>query len=330
MYKIEKILGYQPSQMSSALPFGGAIDDALNDIVQGGDINKAKGEFKKKVKKLFKTTDYYFFKGDFDYDILTDKQVEIAEDYLKELEYDGNMDIPSLHKALYKKILENGNDYNVITEKQQLFLSCISAMSLKQKGLMMIDAYIENIMPEIEEVISVQRETKERPGFVDLEVKLKGIGKVTADNKTASRLYDQAKVDYSPQLMLYDLETKHGQVAYFVLGKNVKKNKTQECTKCGMNGNGLRHKTCPNEIDGVRCNGAWDVFITPEIETQILIADVDKDKQKSVLESVKSVEDAIDKGAFPMNLEACANQFGKPCPYIHYCHKGSTKNMKKR
>lgn len=329
MYEIEKILNYRPIQQSSALIFGGAVDGALNHLLEKDDIDGAKALFKKQIKSLFKTKSFYFFKGDFDYDLLTEKQITIAEDYLKELEYEGTLDIVTLHSTLFKKILENGNDYGVITANQQLFISCISAMSLKQKGLMMIDAYVDKILPQIEKVISVQKPTKDRPGFLDLEIVLKGIGKVTADHKTASRMYTQAQIDYSPQLLLYDREAGNNQIAYIVLGKNVKKNTEKTCSVCGFNGNGLRHKTCPNEPGGSRCGGEWEVMITPEIETQILVGDVDKDMQETVIRSMESVDKAIENKAFPLNLNACANQYGKPCPYIDYCHKGSASKIKK-
>lgn len=330
MYNIEKVLGYEPIQKSSALVFGSAIDAAFNELLTSGDVDKAKSIFKSKIKVLLKKTDHYFFKEDFDFDLLTEKQCNMALDYLTELKYNGTLDIVILHKTLFEKIEENSRDYSVITNNQQLFVSCISTMSLKQKGLMMIDAYVEKVLPEIEEVISVQRATKNRAGFIDCEVKLKGFGVVTADNKTASRMYTQDQIDYAYQLLLYDKETGNNQIAYIVLGKNVKKNTEKTCNKCGFNGNGLRHKTCPDEVNKVRCNGEWDVLISPEIEVQILVGDVNTQLQDTLLKSIEGVEDAIDKKAFPMNLNACPNQYGKPCPYIDYCHKGSAKKMKKR
>lgn len=329
MWFIEKVLGYEPKQKSSALIFGGGIDESLNHLLEHNDIDVAKTMFKKYIKCLLKTTKYYFFKADFDYDLLTEKQIKIAEDYLKELDYEGTLDIVTLHKTLYGKIMDCGNDYSVISENQQLFVSCISTMSLKQKGLMMIDAYVEKVLPQIEKVISVQEPTKGRPGFLDIECILKGIGKVTADHKTAARISTHANVESDPQLLLYDFEAKNKQVAKIVLGKNVKKNTTKTCSVCNFNGNGLRHKTCPEMKGKVRCDGEWDVSISPEIEIGIFVGDVNKEIQATVLKSIASVEDAIEKEAFPFNTKSCANQFGKPCPYIDYCHKGSAKKMKK-
>ncbi len=330
MYEIEKIEGYEPKQKSSALIFGSAIDQALNELLLTNNKDSAVKIFTDGIRPLLKTDEFYFFKGDFDYDLLTEKQITLAEEYLKELEYSGTMDVVTLHSTLYSKILDNGNDYSVISNQQQKFISFISTMSLKQKGLMMIDAYVDKILPQIEKVISVQKATTLRPGFLDLEIVLKGIGKVTADHKTASRMYTQSQIDYAPQLLLYDKEVNNKQIAYIVLGKNVNKNTTKTCCECGFNGNGLRHKTCPDVRDGVRCNGEWDVMICPEIETQILVGDVDTQIQDTVLKSIASVEDAIDKKAFPMNINACANQYGKPCPYIDYCHKGSVNKIQKR
>lgn len=329
-YKIEKILGYEPLLTSSALIFGGAIDDALNELLINNDIDKAKSLFKDKIKCLYKSADYYFFKGDFDYDILTEKQIDLGLNYLKELNYKGTSDLETIHKMLFKKVYDHSNDYHCLSENQRLILSCISTMSLKEKGIMMIDAYVEKILPQIEEVISVQKETKDRNGFIDLEVKLKGYGNVTADNKTAARMYKQSDVDYSPQLLIYDKECNNKQIAYFVLGKTIKKNKEKKCKSCGFSVKGGSHTTCNNEISGKRCKGEWEVFITPEIDVGIFVSDVNENVQKKVLDSLKSVEDAIYKEAFPMNLNSCPNQFGKPCPYIEFCDKGNTDKMKKR
>ena len=329
-YFIGRVLRYEPLQKSSALIFGSAIDDAFNELLLTGNVKSAKTLFKKQIKPLFKTDSYYFFKGDFDYDILTDTQIQIGLDYLTELDYKGTLDLEVLHKTIFTKIYENGNDYTCITKNQQLFVSCISAMSLKQKGIMMIDAYVDKVLPQIDEVISVQRPTQNRVGFIDIEIKLKGHGNVTADHKTASRAYTQAQVDNSAQLAIYDKEAKNGQAAYIVFEKNVKKNKQQECSVCGFNGNGLRHKTCPDESKGKRCCGDWYVTISPEIGVQILVGDVNKKFQETVFRSLESVEEAIHKKCFPMNIEACANQFGKPCQFIDYCHNGSAKKLKKR
>lgn len=329
-YYITRVLGWEVKQKSSALVFGSVIDDALNHLLETNDIEGAKKIFKDGIKCLYKSTDYYFFKGDFDYDLLTDRQIDLGLEYLKELDYEGSLDLESLHKALYKQILSNGNDYQAITQNQQLFLSCISTMSLKQKGLMMIDAYVEKVLPKINKVVSVQRATKLRPGFLDIEIDLKGHGMVTADHKTAGRMYDQSKIDHAWQLFIYDKEVNHGKVCYIVLGKTLRKNAQKTCRSCGFNGNGSRHITCPDESTGSRCYGEWEIVITPEIDIQVMVADVNKAEQETVLKSIESVEKAIDAKVFPMNLNSCPNQFGKPCEVMDFCRTGCTAKLQKR
>lgn len=330
MYEIEYILGYRPKQTSSALIFGSAFDSGLNILNKTKDYDKAQKVFIDALRPLIKTTKYYFFKGDFDYDLLTDKQIEIANQYLQELEYEGNLEIDMIHKQLFDKIIQNGNKYSILTDNQQLLLSLISAMSLKQKGLLMYDAYIKNILPKMKKIHSIQRKTLNRPGCGDLEAEYKDEGKLTFDIKTSSRPYPDAKIAFAPQLLLYDLEFDNGKIGYIIFIKQIRKNTTKHCKVCKFNGTGGRHKTCNNEIKGVRCGSEWDIFINPEAEIQVLIADVDKDLQKTVLGSITEVEQAIDKGIFPRNLNTCPNHFGKPCPYIEYCHKGSAKNLIKK
>lgn len=327
MYEIEKILGYRPKQKSSALVFGSAFDEAINILNKKGDIDKAKEVFKAGLRPLIKTTKYYFFKADFDYDLLTDTQIEIANKYLKELEYEGNLDIDMIHKQLFTKIVDNGNNYSVLSENQQLLISLISTMSLKQKGLLMFDTYIKDILPKIKKVHSIQRKITHRPGILDLEADYEDQGKITFDIKTSAKLYSDSKIYNAPQLLIYDLETKNNKIGYIVFVKQIKKNTTKHCKICKFNGTGKKHKTCFNEIQGVRCGGEWDIYINPEAIIQVLIGDVDKDLQKTVIGSMTEVENAIEKGVFPRNLNTCPNHFGKPCSYIEYCHKGSAKNL---
>jgi len=304
MYKIEKILKYEPKQKSSALVFGSAIDEGCNDLLLGKDAEVVKENFIKNIKKLYKTDSYYFFKNDFDYDLLTEKQEQLALGYLKDLDYEGTLDIQTIHKTLFNKIMDNGKDYSVISKSQQLFISCISTMSLKQKGLMVFDAYVKKILPQIKEVISVQSELKTMPGFLDIKAKLLDDEIYILDNKTSSGLYSEDRILNASQLMIYAKDENVDNIGYIVMNKNVKKNTEKTCISCGFNGNGLRHKTCPNEIDSMRCNGDWEVFITPEIEMQILLGKVDKKKQSITFESIKSVEESIKNNIYPMNLNS--------------------------
>ena len=330
-YEIEKVEGYEPKLKSSALVFGSAFDDAVNDLVINGDLDKANRILIDGIKCLVKNTDHYFFKNDFDYDLLTKEQDDMAVSYLEnELNYQGPHSYETLHEILMKYVYNAGNDYNILSENQQLFLSFISTMSLKQKGYMMLEAFQRELIPSLESIEGVQVELSSRRGFIDIIANIKGHGRCIIDVKTTSRAYTQDQLDFSPQLSIYSDDQKIDKVAYFTVVKNLNKNITKVCSECDYNGTGKRFKTCDNVINGKRCNGKWEVSINPEVVTQMMIDDINVKYRDIVIKSLNSVDDAIDKKVFPMNLQSCANQYGKPCPYSAYCVSGDTKDIKKR
>jgi hypothetical protein len=163
--------------------------------------------------------------------------------------------------------------------------------NIVQRGLACIDIYITNILPEIEEVIEVQKrgELSNEEGdifefVVDAVVKLKDGRTVLLDNKTASAKYKKKAVIESQQLSLYlenypDIKF----AAYAVLIKNPAKEK------------GLTHQLIVDEV--------------PE-ET--------KQKSFNLLEQTLL---KIKNKEFPCNYKSC-KAFGKPCEYERACSFG--------
>jgi len=196
---------------------------------------------------------------------------------------------------------------------------------MRIKGRLLIEKYIEEIYPLIEEVHHVQLETT-RPGFIDAIVSIRGHGVVLLDNKTSSQFYKRDAVKSSSQLALYAGQVGVRKAGFAVLSKNINKNKVKVCKSCGYT-TSTAHKTCNNILEGKRCHGTFDISVSPSAVVQLIIDDIDVDEQKVIEASVKDTEKAIDAGCFPMNVGACHNMYGKPCAYFNYCRTNDKKGL---
>lgn len=269
----------RPIGTSSALVFGSAIDEALNQLLlhKKDPIEVFKEEF-----SIEKMQGVVFDPRDFDKEIFTTEQLE--------------------------KISGKDPDYQ-------------SWASLRIKGRMLLNAYIEQVHPLIKEVYYVQKEIEGRPGQLDAMLNIEGFGKVLVDHKTAARPYRSDAVVGDTQLALYAAHEGVTQAGFVVLLKEIQKNRVKICRKCGFNGSYTRHKTCPQVENGNRCHGTWDETIRPEASIQIIIDDIPDINKKLITESIDDTEKLIKAGHFPKNLSACGKIYGKPCPYINKCWK---------
>jgi hypothetical protein len=190
-----------------------------------------------------------------------------------------------------------------LDKAEQLVYNNIAWTSLRRKGPLLISAFKEQILPQIEEVYSIQEpvtlpdENDEFVGFIDFVasfVHSPGV-KYVVDLKTSSRAYKEDSVKESDQLSCYSEYKNIRNCAYVVLVKELKKKE-------------------------------------PRVKTQIICdeipqAQVDKtfDKISNVFYGISSntyekcYEKGDDKGCFA---------FGKKCQYFNYCRTGELKNLK--
>lgn len=273
----------RPEGTSSALVFGLAIDEALNELL----LNKA--DPLPIFKKHFEfSDDISFDERDLDVDLFTTEQ--------------------------WEKVARESFAYKAWA-------------SMRIKGRMLLQAYIEQIYPMITEVHSVQKDLTDRPGVLDAIVTLEGVGKVLIDHKTSARPYRSDAVLSDTQLALYAHSEGLTKAGFIVLVKQIEKNRVKICQKCGFNGSFTRHKTCPQTTNGERCRGTWTETTDPEANIQVIIDDIPEINKTLITDSMEQTEELIKAGQFPRNLGACGKIYGKPCIYIDKCWKNKDNGL---
>lgn len=191
--------------------------------------------------------------------------------------------------------------------------------SMRIKGRMLIEAYYNEIYPLIEEVELVQKELSNRPGFLDAVVKLRGYGRVLIDHKTSARPYDVDAVANDTQLALYANDQQLETAGFVVLIKEIDQQTIRLCTACKFDGSLVKHKTCPNIVNGARCHGDWHESYNPKARIQLLVDKIPEINKQLISDSLSQVESGIRSNIYPRNLKACGRIYGKPCPYIKKC-----------
>jgi hypothetical protein len=328
----------RPSVHSAALSFGSAFDEAINIMLlnkpgspeevflekfTNGDIN-GKTEYLPTHPKLV------YANADFDADLLSEDDFTTLGGI-----YEEN---PS-KESIVERVLELKNKKSTsglpsFSDEERTFFNLANWLVLKNKGLMMIDAYRQQVMPKFTKIHAVQvpanlknSEGDSIIGYIDVIADIEGYGTVIIDNKTSSMLYEQDSVVTSPQLSLYvhmegdKYNTR--KAGYIVLLKQVVKNKHKICSVCGNNGTGRMHKSCDAIIEKKRCGGKWNETINPKINIQIIVDEIPHKTEEIVIDNYDNINQAIKNGVYTKNFNSCKNHFGGNCPYIKLCFKDS-------
>lgn len=346
----------------SALFFGSAMDEALNFML----INKDKKDIdliaesirvfdihweqqkdnQYQLIDLPKNEFIIYSKYDFDADLLE------KEDWRELFQMTSNpLQFRSAIEAkLYPKkgSEEKPVEWSDLESEERMFWNFASWLAIKRKAKLLIKAYHEQILPNIKEVIAIQKEVKlsdgaetEITGFVDAIVRLQDDRVAVMDNKTSSMEYTENSVETSPQLALYqsilNIKAESGTdewttpidvCAYAVLSKKLDKEITKVCKTCGFKGEGS-HKTCNNEIEGKRCGGEWEKTKKFTVSTQFIVDIVPDIVQDMVLSNAEAISGCIQSGHFPRNFNSCGGLYGTPCEYRNLCWNNSSKNLVK-
>lgn len=311
--------GYRPKTTSSALLFGKALDNAFGYILTG------KNESDQEVANEYEYFDYYW-------------RMQYINDVPTNL-----FDNPN-GVIVYSKY---DIDYDLLTQEEKREAKSdqdkIAWFSMRHKGHLMIDAFKRDFLPLVEKIYSTQElieleneDGDKSIGYCDCVAKLKGYDKpIILDFKTAARPYVEDSVEHSVQLSqyLHFLSDKYENTrlaGYVVFIKNIAKNKTKVCAKCGFDGSGTKFKTCNNEVGNTRCNGDWEEKINPKCEMQLLVNEIPQSVENFVIDNIATVNHAIKCGIFTKNVNGCRDAgFGRPCDFYEKCWKNKEESLVK-
>jgi hypothetical protein len=301
-YKLHYIDKLRPQTVGSALVFGNAIDKAVDTLLQSKDLNKAKQVFDKE----FATT-----KGPL-----------------------GNtIDTRSSSLIVYNL---NDVDWDLISEDS----SNPQWDSLSRKGHIILEGFDRHIVPKVIRVLAVQpnieleNEKGDKViGKADLIVEWEN-GEIHAvDVKTSGMMYEKDSVQKSTQLAIYNAALKDkykiDKCAYWVGLKNINKNKTKRCVKCGMDGSGTNYKNCHRGDGKNRCKGEWDITIRPTAYIQTVIDNVDPLFEQNTIANLNEVAYAVNERVFFRNYNNCIKPWG-PCQFYKVCHSNSLDGLVKK
>ena len=264
-YYLHYLLKLRPEKVGSALVFGNAVDVAVNTMLK----NKMKGE-KKDPKKMF---DYAWKE-----EKINGKKVNLR-----------TTDLVKYSKSDY--------DESILTEEdEKLIESGVNKnwVSLRRKGMMILDAYEEQIMPRIKEVIAVQKYVSLKNdhgdsfvGWIDFICRWEDDKIYIVDNKTTSIKYKEDSVSNSPQL-----------ATYF------------EGTVEEVNPDGAMYIAIPKKFRKRK---------KPLIPIDVITGNIGEELINKTFEEYDNTLHGIKMGHFPCT--GCReNVFG--CPYKNYCESG--------
>lgn len=167
--------------------------------------------------------------------------------------------------------------------------------ALNEKGLIILEDYKTEVLPLLDEVISVQEKitlTNEEGdsfvGYVDLVAKYQG-EIVLFDNKTTSVTYKDDSVRTSEQLAIY----------YAALQEKY------SLTKAGY----------------IAINKRLRTKAVPATNIKIIVDDISQDLIDDVYADYDVILEGIKDGEFERDFSGCITKYGK-CDYYDYCHNG--------
>lgn len=321
--------------------FGSAVDEGLNILLTTKDVTSAKKAFEAKMENGYVNgvmtyiptcKDVVYANADFDKDLLSTADWNTLSGYVA-----SGIGVKDHYDAIAKE--KDTVGFKFLTDEQKIYFNLANWLSLRSKGIIMIDSYNKKIMPKIKSVLAVQHKTSmtnedgdEVVQYLDLIVKWEDGRILLGDNKTSARPYEPDSAGKSPQLISYHHQSKEefklDAVAFFVMSKNILKNKVKVCARCGFDGSGSRHKTCSDESSGKRCDGKWLEHISPECFIDVIINDVTSTAEDLVLSAFDDANEGIKAGRFHKNLGAC-KQGPIKCQYYDLCWNGSKEDLVK-
>lgn len=312
LYYKEKL---RSKYISSALFFGAALDEALNVLLLDKKKNLTEEE-----KELLKFSPLEIFLREFKNVKILGKKVDISQSEYAQY-YKSDLDIKLLEPQDHKSVIEFANKLEIelqsfddiekfveevhlnLKAKQKLDIETqkvynnICWFSLYRKGVLLLQEYEQQIMPEIEEVFEIQKRIvlpdgeDEFVGVIDLICSFNSESgvKYVCDNKSSSQPYKQDSVALSAQLAGYSEHEENENCAYIVLEKKLRKRE-------------------------------------PRTRSQIIKDKMPEETKNQTFDELTHVFHEINACNFEKNMDNCF-QYGRKCEYYDYCRTGDLKGL---
>lgn len=330
----------RPENRSSALFFGTAFDKAIGAVLSDPAIDETQvfdqwwgeQEINKIQTKLIDSFRIVYSLSEFDSDLLTLEDVKFfkakALHLVPELMQEANDNILVVFKQCADK-----KKNSAWTDKEHALYQIGNWLSLRRKGLLMLKVNRIKVLPRFKTILKVQPEillTDDKgnslKGAADLTAIWEDGREIVFDYKTTTFPYEDTSVLTSEQLTIYCHALNIPVGGYITFGKRVNKNKSKVCKLCSHDGSDTRFKTCPNLIEGKRCNGEWNESMVVDIDVQIIIDTIPVETEDTVFDSIESSNVGISNKIFDQNFNSCRTKYG-PCVYFNLCHANKDEGL---
>lgn len=331
---------YENRLISSAFPFGKAVEAGVETMLKGGSLKEGQDAFVEKwnledipksdPRPVFDNLAIEYYKSDFDDALLGIEEEKEIESWIEELFPDDKSDMHWSERFDRVAKQMSIDESEVPLEDLQLYNRVVWLCCLI-RGKIMLKSFHDKLLPKISLTklgngpalqikVSIKGDDGDEVlGYVDGIIKHVDFEEpIIVDFKTASaEYYDHALVT-SEQLRTYvaalagDVDTRRA--GYIVLIKKIKIEKS--CDKCGHKRESGSAKNCKKED----CKGKYSV---PSFDSDVqFISREYKDSElEDVLDDYANVASAIKHGVKFKNPNSCT-AFGKKCEFYQVCWGG--------
>lgn len=323
---------YQDRRISSALPFGKAVEMGVSAMLDGKDLATAQDIFCQhwsqehvkgdEYRQIFDNLDLQFYASDFDQNLLAHEDEAQLDAWAEEL-------LEERRKS-WLEVFDDINDDlrrdKEVSDAQLAFYNRVLWTCCRIRGMVMLAAFHDEILPQVDltkrehfcsqREVSMSNEDGDRiVGYVDYVLFLKDHGWVIIDLKTAANPYAAHALSTSEQLRTYvaaiGQEIDSRKAGYVVLIKKIKVDKS--CNKCDAPREGAAKK-CK------KCSQGEYSKVALRGETQLIVREFQEQELEELLEDYMNVAVAIKNEVNYKNPEGCY-KFGRQCEFYEHCWK---------
>ncbi len=322
---------FQDKRVSSAFPFGKAVEKGVDALLDGQTLQVAQEVFQQhwnqehvkgnEYRQIFDNLDIQYYASDYDKNLFMTEDEEQLDKWADELLDEKRRSWMEVFDEVNSAIKED----KPLDDAELAFYDRVMWSCCRIRGMAMLQAFSDDILPQVDltrrEHFAAQREVSmsntegdKVVGYVDYVLFLKDHGWVIIDLKTAGQPYSMHKLDTSEQLRTYVAaigeEIGSRKAGYAVLLKKVKIDKV--CNKCDAPRQGVAKKCKTKDCDGEYAKA------TLRGETQLIIKDFRDEELDDILDDYMNVAVAIKNEVNFKNTESCF-AFGRRCEFYDHC-----------